>query len=175
MTIPVQPDRLFFADDGQFPNSQLPVLVYRRVAPTDEDHIDDWFEIKLMSNNWLGIWRNGILSYDHYHSTSHEVLCVYKGWVDVLLGGPNGEQVHLDVGDMVVIPAGVAHNNRQASTDFAVMGAYPEGQKWDLLTGKSGERPMADEHLRQLPLPNQDPIYGSYGPLVTLWENEHSF
>ena len=170
MITPIQPELFFFTDDGQFPNSQLPVLVYRRVAPTDEVRLDDWFEAKLMSNNWLGIWRNGILPYNHYHSTSHEVLCVYKGWADVLLGGPNGKQVRLEVGDMVVIPAGVAHNNKQASADFAVMGAYPEGREWDLLTGKSGERPMADERISQLPLPGQDPVYGMDGPLIKQWK-----
>ena len=170
MITAIQPEQYVFADDGQFPNSYLPVLVYRKVIPAHEVHIDNWFEVQLRSNNWLGIWRNGILSYNHYHSSSHEVLCVYKGWADVLLGGPKGEQVRLEVGDVVIIPAGVAHNNRWASADFAVMGAYPDGRTWDLLTGEAGERPVADETISQLPLPDKDPFYDSDGPLTTLWK-----
>ena len=169
MTRPIQPQSYCFADDGQFPNSYLPVLLYRAQTPTGESRLDDWFEERLVANNWLGIWRNGILPYPHYHSTSHEVLCIYAGWVAVLLGGPGGSVLTLQAGDVVVLPAGVAHQNQRASADLAVLGGYPEGRSWDLLTGKVGERPAADHRINELPLPANDPLFGPDGPLVTLW------
>jgi len=171
-TVPIQPQLFFLADDGQFPNSRLPVLLYRSITPPHNERLDKWLEAKLTANNWLGVWRNGILSYHHYHSTSHEVLCIYAGWVEVLLGGSSGQSVRLQVGDVVVIPAGVAHNNVRASADVAVLGAYPEGRTWDLLIGEPDERPAADLRISQLPLPTHDPLYGLAGPLVNVWKED---
>lgn len=173
MMYPIQPQSYYFADDGQFPNSHLPVLLYRGQTPTVNRPLDEWFEERLVTNNWLGIWRNGILPYQHYHSTSHEVLCIYVGWVAVLLGGPDGTVVTLQAGDVVVLPAGLAHQNQRASADLAVLGGYPEGRSWDLLTGQVGERPAADHRIRQLPLPANDPLFGPGGPLMTLWCAQH--
>lgn len=164
-----QPQLFFFADDGQFPNSPLPVLLYRGFTAAVEGPLDDWFEERLVANNWRGVWRDGILPYDHYHSTTHEVLCVYRGWVTVLLGGPQGEKFTLQPGDVAVLPAGVSHRALESSADYGVLGAYPEGRSWDLLTGAPGERPAADQRIQQLPIPAQDPLYGTAGPLVSLW------
>ncbi|HXO96731.1 MAG TPA: hypothetical protein VN857_09120, partial [Chthoniobacterales bacterium] len=72
-------------------------------------------------------------------------------------------------GDVIVIPAGVGHKNLGASDDFGVVGAYPGGRHWDLLTGKPGERPKADQNIAALPLPDNDPVYGPDGPLRKIW------
>ena len=72
-------------------------------------------------------------------------------------------------GDVIVIPAGVAHKNLGASADFRVVGAYPRGQHPDLCTGKPGERPQADRRIARVPLPEQDPVYGPGGPLIAHW------
>jgi uncharacterized protein YjlB len=70
---------------------------------------------------------------------------------------------------VIVIPAGVAHQNIGASADFAVVGAYPDGREWDLLRGRAGERPKADRTIAALPIPDYDPIYGPEGPLPQIW------
>jgi uncharacterized protein YjlB len=72
-------------------------------------------------------------------------------------------------GDVVVIPAGVAHKSLEASRDFCAVGAYPVGQQWDSCTGGPGERPQADVDIAGVPLPQADPVYGPQGPLMTYW------
>src|SRR3954465_13733219 len=130
-----EPARHLFADDGVFPNSKLPVLVYKAAlatpaAPAFEELFDE--------HGWSSSWRNGLFGVHHYHSTAHEVLGVYQGRVDVRLGGDKGTLVTLHAGDVVVIPAGVAHKNDGASADFKVVGAYPLGTGPDMNYGKPG-------------------------------------
>lgn len=72
---------------------------------------------------------------------------------------------------MIVIPAGVAHQNIGASDDFGVVGAYPGGSDWDLLRGLPGERPKADRNIATLPTPDNDPIFGAEGPLRRIWKS----
>ena len=156
-------------DDGTFPNSRLPLLVFReavRLTPGEARAVEQAFE----ANGWGGGWRNGIYSVHHYHSTAHEALGVYAGSVQVQLGGPAGITLELHPGDVVVIPAGVAHKNRGASADFAVVGAYPDGQRWDMNYGRPGERPAADARIARVPLPTRDPVHGPTGPLMQLWK-----
>src|SRR5437870_6282647 len=78
--------------------------------------------------------------------------------------------LNVQSGDVIVIPAGVAHQKLDASSDFAVVGAYPDGRDWDLLRGRPGERPEADRKIAALPIPDNDPIYGAEGPLRQVWE-----
>lgn len=78
--------------------------------------------------------------------------------------------LEVEAGDVIVIPAGVAHKRESASADFLVVGAYPPGQKWDLLRGEDGERPEADERIAEVPLPQTDPVGGAAGPLLRAWK-----
>src|SRR5438093_5666036 len=66
-------------DDGTFPNSRLPLLIYREAVLMPEHDPAAVFEQLFAANGWVGFWRNGIYSYHHYHSTAHEVLGVYSG------------------------------------------------------------------------------------------------
>ena len=157
-------------DDGTFPNSRLPLLVLRgALAGEDADAV----ETRFGAHGWSGFWRAGIYPFHHYHSTSHEVLGCFAGQASVRLGGPSDRGITATVhaGDVLVIPAGVAHCRLGASADFAVVGAYPEGRRWDLLRGEAGERPAADARIAALPLPAQDPVGGTAGPLRRLWED----
>jgi uncharacterized protein YjlB len=70
---------------------------------------------------------------------------------------------------VIVIPAGVGHKNLGASADFGVVGAYPDGRDWDLLTGQPGERPKADQNIAALPIPGNDPVFGLDGPIREIW------
>lgn len=163
------PQVLFFADDGTFPNSPLPVLVYcepdAAIAASAEA-----MEAHLSANRWRPLWRDTVFAYHHYHSTAHETLGVIAGQATLQLGGPNGEYIHVARGDIIVIPAGVAHRRVVASHDFALVGAYPYGQEdWDVLRGLPGERPAADGRIAGLSVPAADPVTGGAGALMTLW------
>ena len=162
-------------DNGGIPNNvRLPLLVYRRVLRMpSEDPASAWEQI-FKHWNWLGQWRNGIYPFHHYHSTSHEALGIYAGQATVRLGGEGGAGLTTDVaaGDVLVIPAGVGHCNLGSSADFGVVGAYPDGRKWDLLRGNPGERPQADVNIAHVPLPANDPVFGPHGPLRMFWQDE---
>jgi uncharacterized protein YjlB len=159
-----------FEDDGRIPNNpNLPLLVYPGALGGSEREPSRCKE-RLAGNGWGGAWVNGVFSYHHYHSTSHEVLCVIHGSASIAFGGPEGEVVEVEAGDVVVIPAGVGHKNEGSSGDFSVVGAYPRGQEsYDLRTGEEGERPEVLENIRSVPLPEADPLHGGRGPLVERW------
>ncbi|WP_246018228.1 cupin domain-containing protein [Pelagibacterium montanilacus] len=161
-----------FADDGTFPNSALPLMAYRRaLAPSDVS--PEAIEALFAANSWPPAWRYGIYPDHHYHSNAHEALGVASGTAEVTLGGPdNGLTLEISAGDVVVIPAGVAHKCNRASDDFLVVGAYPPGQSPDLLWGKPGDREKALPAITDVPLPESDPVKGPDGPLVTAWARE---
>lgn len=159
-------------DDGIFPNNKLPVILYRGIilfSGKDEAVI---IEDIFYDNRWVNSWRNGIYGFHHYHSTAHEVLGVYEGSARVQLGGEKGKIFELEKGDVVLIPAGVAHKNLGSSNDFRVVGAYPEGQSWDMNYGRKGDRPTADQNILNVPLPELDPVLGKDGPVIQLWNKE---
>ena len=136
-----EPETHVFADDGVFPNSRLPVLIYRGVLATPNAAA---FEEMFETNGWSSAWRNGLYGVHHYHSTAHEVLGIYEGRVTARLGGERGVSVTLLAGDVAVIPAGVAHKNDGASADFRVVGAYRVGTSPNMRrkTGRApGQRP----------------------------------
>jgi uncharacterized protein YjlB len=166
----VEPERFSFKDDGVFPNSVLPVLLYRQAFVTEASDRASVVEQRFAENDWTNSWRNGVYSFAHYHSTTHEALGVYCGAATLRLGGDHGKNVEVHAGDVIVIPAGVAHQKIRASEDFAVVGAYPDGREWDLLRGLPGERPKADRNIAALPIPDNDPIYGPEGPLRQSWK-----
>ena len=163
-------ERLILEDDGRFPNSTLAVLVYR--AAIEQGSSAEAFKTLLSRNGWPAQWVGSIFQYHHYHSTAHEALGVASGSAQIALGGPRSVTVSVSEGDAVVIPAGVAHKLESASTDFAVVGAYPPGQDWDILTGEHGERETALANISNVPAPRTDPVQGETGPLLEAWSEE---
>ena len=166
----IQPETFYFKDDGKIPNSKYPLLVYRGALTTGLTATK--LQKHFATNNWTNSWDNGVYSFHHYHSTSHEVLGVYAGSALLHMGGENGEKVKVQAGDILVIPAGVGHKNLGASNDFGVVGAYPDGRDWDLLKGEPGERPKADKNIAALPLPDFDPFLGKSEGLRKLWDTK---
>ena len=157
--------------DGNFPNNpHLPLLIYQGAVEAAGDNLAATIEEIFRSNQWEGCWRNGIYTYHHYHSTAHEVLGIYRGTARVQLGGPEGLVSEVKAGDFIIIPAGVSHKNLGSSTDFACVGAYPQGQSYDMNYGKEDELPEAIEHIRHLPLPAADPVFGAEGQLLKYWK-----
>jgi uncharacterized protein YjlB len=158
-------------DDGTYPNNEVvPLIVYQGALTLPERQPAVIFEELFAANHWGGSWRNGVYSFHHYHSKAHEVLGVYGGTAKVQLGGPQGIVISAKKGDVIIIPAGVAHKNLGSSHDFRIVGAYPRGQSPDMCYGKSGERPDADHNIMQVAVPAFDPIYGVYGALNNSWD-----
>ena len=158
------------SDDGIFPNNEnLPLLLYQGAMDLSMRHPARAVEDLFSAHRWVGSWRNGIFGYHHYHSTAHEVLGVYSGNAHVQLGGAKGPEFTIQRGDVIVIPAGVAHKNLGSSFDFRVVGAYPAGQRWDMNYGKAKERPRTDRNIAEVPLPEKDPVFGYVGPVIEIW------
>ena len=168
--VQVKPQALFLKDTGAIPNnSKLPLLIYGQALNLPKKNGAPIIEQLVQAHSWGGCWRDGIYPYHHYHSTAHEVLLVYSGQATVQLGGEQGETHTIRTGDALILPAGTGHKRLAASDDFALVGAYPDGQDWDMCYGKPGERPKVDENIKRVPLPIADPIYGPDGPLLRLW------
>lgn len=163
-----------FGDADAIPNNpKLPVLVYKQAGAAagarDPESLARWFEQTWPKHGWRAAWRYGVYEFPHYHSTAHEVLGVYRGQASLRLGDKAGATLVVQAGDMVVLPAGTAHQNLGASADFHVVGGYPEGQEADLLRGEPGERPAADQRIARVPRPAADPLTGAAGALVANW------
>ncbi len=156
-----------FEDDGAFPNSRFPVLVYHDVS---DAHDASSCEALFARNGWRGAWRDGIFSFHHFHSTAHEVLGIVSGSAEVVLGGPTvGRRFAVQTGDVLVLPAGTGHYNAGSSGDFLVVGAYPNGMSWDMRRGDPEEHDEVLQNIRAVPLPDADPVEGEDGSLKRTW------
>lgn len=142
-------------------NKKLPLLIYRNVL---EERSTDSVSLLLKKQDWEKLWVDGIYPFSHFHSNTHEVLAVCEGQAQVEFG--DLKVVEVQAGDVVIIPAGVAHKNRQSSNDFLVVGGYPFDRDYDLCK-------EIDEDLQRsidaLALPKTDPIFGKNGPLFDYW------
>ncbi len=154
-----------FAGDGRFPNSALPLLLHRAALPADPAAMEQAFA----RQGWSNTWRNGIFGYHHFHSIAHEVLGIASGTARVVFGGPEGQEVTVRAGDVVVIPAGVAHRNVGQSHDLLVVGAYPDGAECDILRGEPAEYDAALRAIYAVALPDTDPVLGRAHGLRRLW------
>lgn len=164
-----EPETFLFKDDGIIPNSKYPLLLYRDAFRGRGGAGAEWLERHFMENNWSNSWRNGIFTFHHYHSITHEVLGIYSGSALVHMGGEAGTKLTVVAGDIIVIPAGVGHKKLE-SESLGVVGAYPGGMMYDLMRGIQGERPGADENIERVPIPGEDPFLGRQHGLRNIWK-----
>ena len=164
-----QPEIHTFQDAGGIPNSRLPVLVYHDVeGARDAGDCEQIFA----RNGWFGGWVDGIFSFHHFHSTAHEVLGIVAGSAAVVLGGPSGRRFEVRPGVVLAQPAGTGHCNAGSSDDLLVVGAYPNGMRWDLRRGDPAERGEVLANIDAVPLPDADPVHGPGGPLTDIWRED---
>jgi len=156
------------APNGPFPGSPHAARVYRGAlgaAHASASERAAAFEALFARHGWPPAWRAGLYEMHHYHSSAHEVLGIFSGWVRARLGGPGGVLVTLHEGDVVLIPAGVAHCNEGQSPDFRAVGAYPRGAKPNMRYGRDNERVADAARVAALPAPSPDPVFGSSAAL----------
>lgn len=167
----IAPEAYLFADDGSIPNNpRLPFLVYRGVidlkgSPDPEELVEKTF----LRNQWGEIWRNGIYPYVQYHSGIHEAMGLARGRAKVRFGGSQGQEIDIQAGDVVVLPAGTGHQGLWGSPDLIVVGAYPPSGRYDLCLGSKAEYAKALALIPTVPVPATDPVFGEHGALQQLW------
>ncbi len=162
------PEVLQLGRKGWMPNNPaLPTLWYRGVIPTDGTDPARRFEALFTKNGWPPQWRNGVYTFHHYHSSTHEVLGFAAGEARLVLGGEGGREVTVHAGDVLLLPTGTGHCELSKSEDFLVVGAYPPGCHWDIC--REAPDAEAEARMRAMPLPHADPVCGAGGPLAEHW------
>lgn len=154
---------------GLIPNTSIqkkPLLIYYSAfhssasASTIESHLS---AVGVVSPQW----RFTMYSQSHFHSTAHEVLCVTSGKARLCFGGeenPQRVEEVLEKGDVMVVPAGVAHRlQKDIDGGFNMVGSYPTGKSWDMCYGREGEEEKV-KGIGSLGWFERDPIYGDEGP-----------
>jgi uncharacterized protein YjlB len=133
----------------------------------------DTLESHLPQHGIIPQWRYTMYTTTHYHSTTHEVLCVFRGRAKLLFGGesnPGKVEAEVGAGDAIVVPAGVGHRLLEDTEgEFEMVGSYPEGCSWDMCYGKEGEEEKAKSVVGVKWL-EKDPLYGEDGPVT--WGRE---
>lgn len=147
-------------------NPDYPLLIYKQ-AVTDCD--EKTVQTQLEQNDWRHAWVDSIYDFHHYHCNTHEVLVILSGTCQVQFGGDDRSIYAVNQGDVVIIPAGVAHKSLSMSDDFRCMGAYPFDVGHDMNYGTIEEYTKAIDAIKQVGLPKKDPILGEEGLLFKYW------
>ena len=158
----------YFENDGDIPNNILPVVIYKNALQYMPDkNVESTF----LQNGWANNWQDIILTEDHFHSNTHEVLGLRSGQARLMLGGRKGEIVNVEQGDVIILPAGVGHYSVDNSTDYQFVGGYPNGADWNLkFSLKKEDSPSILAEIANIPIPKKDPIFGENGPLFEFWQ-----
>lgn len=143
--------------DATIPNNIHPLIVMS--AALDGDDAEAIAE-RFRRNGWQGTWVYTVFDYWHYHVEGHEVLGCARGSATIGFGGDDGIAVDMRPGDVVVIPAGVGHKRLAASSDFAVVGAYPPGQNGAITRAGAMHVDAAAKQIAEIARPTTDPVTG---------------
>jgi uncharacterized protein YjlB len=167
-----RPAARLFRDDGFVPNHpRWPFVLYRGALslPRSLDPAAVW-EALFESNRWGDMWRGEIYDYLHYHSRIHEVLGIARGSATVRIGGSKGRTLKVKAGDALIIPAGTGHQALKASPAFMAVGAYPPRGTYNECAPTKEDHAKARKTVPKVPRPQTDPVFGTRGALLKLWE-----
>lgn len=149
-----------------------PLFIYHSAFPPSTPPAA--LEAHLRSNGLIPQWRYTMYPTTHFHSTTHEILCVYGGRAKLLFGGeenPGKVEVVVKNGDAIIVPAGVGHRlleeggAGEGEEAFMMVGAYPSGCAWDMCYGREEEGDVSEE-VKRVQWLNKDPLYGDDGPVL---------
>lgn len=157
-------------DNGIFPNSRYPVLIYKKAVAIPFLFPARAIKHLFRENGWTNNWVAGIFDFNHYHSNTHEAIGVIRGKTMLQLGGDNGVRLQIEAGDIIIIPAGVAHKNLGRAKDIECVGGYPGGVSYDMNFGHDGERPGTDKNIAAVPIPGSDPLTGKDESFHFFWQ-----
>lgn len=162
---------LLLEPNGWVPNNpRLPILIYPRAFAAQGNDPAASIEAIFAANGWPPQWRDGIYDYHHYHTEGHEVLGIVSGQARLMMGGPDGYELDVSAGDVLLLPAGTGHCNLGSSDDFLVVGAYPPGQHPDICRQAADNTQL--QRIENLPFPDCDPVQGQQGAVNQYWADQ---
>ena len=153
------------------PNNDWPLLVLKGAIDREGAH-SAAVERRFQEHGWQGTWTYTVFDYWHYHLDGHEVLACVSGAAAIGFGGEpeeGGCVLDIEIGDVVIVPAGVGHKRIEASADFAVVGAYPPGQTGAITRAGAFDLKEARRRIDALARPSSDPIDGAEPGVFAHW------
>lgn len=145
-------------------NPHTPLVVYAQALDGSSDLAVE-FGYLFHAHDWPSAWRSGIFDFHHHHSSAHEALGIYRGEITLCFGGDSGLILAAKRGDVIVVPAGVAHKrlHESGNTD-----GYPRGQIPDTCDGSTA-------HSDQVTIASasntvMDPVHGAASLLQQHWQ-----
>ncbi|KAM0326599.1 hypothetical protein ACHAQA_006468 [Verticillium albo-atrum] len=185
-----QPEQYHIKPTAHCPNNVLPVLVYRNVLPLPYNEATA-SEV-LEAHGWEKRGTFGTIIIKHFHPNTHECYGIFQGSSELIFGAGRADDAaagvtcRVSAGDVVVVPAGVAHASvptvgrpkvkwdlDEDELHYQYVGVYPrEGPIWKVEYGKEEigkDDPLFDE-IAQVAVPVDDPISGPNGPLCQIWK-----
>lgn len=152
-------------------NAELPLLIYKHSISQISGSAQN-IQTLLQNNHWGSSWIDCIYDFHHYHSNTHETLVILSGTCMVQFGGDKGITYIVEPGDVVIIPAGVAHKSIEMRDEFQCIGAYPYDIGYDMNYGTAKEYEKAVTSVPLVALPQKDPMFGEQGLLFEYWKNK---
>lgn len=140
-------------------NERHSALVLSGVLCAENDPAD--IHALFAQNGWGGSWTWEIFDYHHFHPDAFEALAVASGGATLMLGGPQGQEIEVKAGDVLILPPGYGHKQIEKRDGFTVCGAYPAGQEnYTTIRESAGYDDRVLETMRGVTPPEKDPVYG---------------
>src|SRR5699024_9249746 len=167
-------ETIYLNEEKPYPNNPLPVLFFENVlagALEEEYNGDDVLQL-FTNNGYTNGWRNEIIDQPLLQSTAHVALACTEGQLRVQLGGENGEMLPIRKRDVLRLPAGTAHKKLEATANHEIVGAYPlNDSDYDFQYGDASDYEMIKKSIKNVNLPDTDPVTGAPGNIQQFWEN----
>ena len=146
-------------------NDRYPAVIARNALGGEHD--DAAVKALLRANGWGGAWTWQVFDFHHFHPDAFEVLAVAQGSATLMLGGPQGEEIDVEAGDVMILPPGFGHRQIEARSGFQICGAYPPGQEdYTVIRADEGYDEATLEQIASVKEPTTDPVWGGEGPLL---------
>ena len=158
--------RLKIPAGDQVPNNRdYPAVIAR--GALGGTHDDRAVRGLMERNGWGGTWTSIVFDYHHFHPDAFEALAVASGSATLMLGGPQGETVEVQAGDVMILPPGFGHRRLAMREGFQICGAYPPDQEnYTVVRGSSGHDDAMLRQIAAVARPRTDPVWVADGALL---------